>query len=60
MNGKTGERAVVLAVSFALFMAGVAALSMDRGTCRTLLLRGALAGLAVVAVRQTLEIRKRQ
>ena len=48
MRQSAKEKIVVLAVSFALFVGGVLALSMDRGAGRTVVL-----ACDVLAVRQT-------
>lgn len=50
---KTGGRIAVLGTAFALFLVGVAALSLDRGGLRSGLLAVSLAGLVGVAVLQT-------
>ena len=47
------EKIVIFAVSFALFMGGVFALSMDRGDGRTITLSLIVIGLLAIAVRQT-------
>ena len=46
-------KAVVLAMSFVLFMGGVFALSMDRGNGRTIVLVFVVLALLAIAVRQT-------
>lgn len=51
--GKTTGKIAVLAASFALFAGGVFALSMERGDLRTLTLWGCIAGLLIIALRQT-------
>ncbi|WP_418982335.1 hypothetical protein [Alistipes sp.] len=43
----------MLGASFALFLVGAAALSLERGTLRTALLAVALTALAGIAVAQT-------
>lgn len=60
MKRKEREKLLVLATSFALFVGGVAALSMEHGTGRTLLLGGVLAALAAIAARQTIKNRNRR
>lgn len=52
MKQSAKEKIVVLAVSFALFVGGVLALSMDRGG-RTVVLACVVLALLAVAVRQT-------
>lgn len=51
---------MVLAVSFALFVGGVSALSMDRGSGRTAILTVAILGLLSIAVRQTIRNSKKK
>ena len=51
---KTTEKIAVMAVSFGLFLGGVAALSMERGGGRTLMLTGIVSALVVIAIVQTL------
>ena len=53
MRQSAKEKIVVLAVSFALFVGGVLALSMDRGEGRTVVLALVVLSLLAVAVRQT-------
>ena len=50
---KTTEKITILGVSFALFLGGVAALSMARGTARTAVLAVVFAGLLTIAGVQT-------
>lgn len=57
---KTKEKIVVLGVSFALFLGGVAAIWMERGVLRTSILAVVFAGLAAIALRQTLNKRKKK
>lgn len=52
-GGKNRPKIAVLGASFALFLMGVAALSLERGTLRTALLAVALTALAGIAVAQT-------
>lgn len=54
MKQSAKEKIVVLAVSFALFVGGVLALSMDRGEGRTIILTCVVLALLAVAVRQTI------
>ena len=54
MKQSAKEKIVVLAVSFALFVGGVLALSMDRGAGRTVVLTCVVLALLAVAVRQTI------
>ena len=54
MKQSAKEKIVVLAVSFALFVGGVLALSMDRGEGRTIILAFVVLALLAVAVRQTI------
>lgn len=49
------EKLIVFCLSFAGFVCGVAALSMDRGPVRTAVLAGCFALLLALAVRQTLK-----
>lgn len=60
MKTGTKEKVVVLAVSFALFVGGVSALSMDRGSGRTAILTVAILGLLSIAVRQTIRNSKKK
>ena len=53
MRQSAKEKIVVLAVSFALFVGGVLALSMDRGAGRTVVLACVVLALLAVAVRHT-------
>ena len=53
MRQSAKEKIVVLAVSFALFVGGVLALSMDRGAERTVVLTCVVLALLAVAVWQT-------
>lgn len=50
---KTTEKITILGVSFALFLGGVAALSMAHGTARTAVLAVVFAGLLTIAGVQT-------
>ena len=50
MKRKVKEKAVVLAMSFVLFMGGVFALSMDRGNGRTIVLIFVVLALLACAV----------
>ena len=50
---KTTEKITILGVSFALFLGGVAALAMARGTARTAVLAVVFAGLLTIAGVQT-------
>lgn len=52
-GGKKGEKIAVLGTSFALFLAGVAALSLERGGVRSGLLALSLTGLVAIAAVQT-------
>ena len=52
MKKSTGT-IVVMGVSFALFLGGVAALQMERGTARTVILALVFAGLLTIAGVQT-------
>ena len=54
MKRKVKEKAVVLAMSFVLFMGGVSALSMDRGNGRTIVLIFVVLALLAIAARQTM------
>lgn len=47
------EKLIVMLASSTLFAGGIAALSLSRGTGRTIVLWGCFAGLAGIAVRQT-------
>lgn len=49
MDRKTKGKLAILGSSFALFLAGVAALSMERGVARTVVLAAVFAGLAGMA-----------
>ncbi len=60
MSTETRDKIVVLAGSFGLFLGGVAALGMERGRTRTILLAACMAGLLGMALRQTLRLRKRR
>ena len=51
MKRKVKEKAVVLAMSFVLFMGGVFALSMDRGNGRTIVLVFVVLALLAIAAR---------
>lgn len=59
MTRETADKLIVLATSFALFLGGVAALSMERGHARTLVLACCAAGLLAIAARQTIRKRKK-
>ncbi len=50
---KTTGKIVVMGVSFALFLGGVAALQLERGTVRTVILTVVFAGLLTIAGLQT-------
>lgn len=52
MKKSTGK-IMVMGVSFALFLGGVAALQMERGTARTVILALVFAGLLTIAGVQT-------
>ena len=54
------EKAVVLAMSFVLFMGGVFALSMDRGNGRTIVLVFVVLALLAIAARQTIRSLKKK
>ena len=54
MKRKVKEKAVVLAMSFVLFMGGVSALSMARGNGRTIVLIFVVLALLAIATRQTI------
>ena len=56
----TGVKAVVLAMSFVLFMGGVSALSMDRGNGRTIVLIFVVLALLAIAARQTIRSLKKK
>lgn len=60
MRTETRDKIIVLAVSFGLFLGGVAALGMERGGPRTALLAACMAGLFGMAVRQTRRLRRRR
>lgn len=60
MKGGTNEKLWVLGVSFALFLGGVAALSMERGPARTGILAVVFTGLLAIALRQTLKRMKKK
>lgn len=60
MMTKTKEKIVVLGVSFALFLGGVWAIWMERGALRTAILAAAFAGLLAIALRQSLNKRKKK
>lgn len=53
MGRDTAKKLWVLGVSFALFLGGVAALQLDRGTTRTAILTVVFAGLLIIAGAQT-------
>lgn len=53
-------KAVVLAMSFVLFMGGVFALSMDRGNGRTIVLVFVVLALLAIAARQTIRSLKKK
>ena len=57
---KVKEKAVVLAMSFVLFMGGVSALSMDRGNGRTIVLVFVVLALLAIAARQTIRSLKKK
>lgn len=59
-NTNQGQKIAVLGTSFALFLLGVAALSLERGAARTAMLAAALAGLLAVALVQTLRKRRKE
>lgn len=46
---KTTRKIGILTVGFALFLGGVAALSLERGTVRTVVLTAVFAGLLTIA-----------
>lgn len=50
---KTTGKIVVMGVSFALFLGGAAALQLERGTARTVILTVVFAGLLMIAGLQT-------
>ncbi|WP_295937725.1 hypothetical protein [uncultured Alistipes sp.] len=55
------EKIVVMAISFALFIGGVLALSMDRGDGRTIVLACIVLALLCIAARQTvLRLKKKR
>ena len=54
MKRKVKEKAVVLAMSFVLFMGGVFALSMDRGNGRTIVLVFVVMALLAISARKTI------
>ena len=60
MKRKVKEKAVVLAMSFVLFMGGVFALSMDRGNGRTIVLVFVVLALLAIAARQTIRSLKKK
>lgn len=60
MKRDAQEKIVVLLVSFALFMGGVLALSMDRGDGRTIVIVLVVLALLAIAVRQTIRILKKK
>jgi len=60
MRTKTRDKIIVLAVSFGLFLGGVAALGMERGGPRTILLGACMAGLLGMALRQTWRLSRRR
>ena len=53
-------KAVVLAMSFVLFMVGVFALSMDRGNGRAIVLVFVVLALLAIAARQTIRSLKKK
>ena len=53
-------KALVLAMSFVLFMGGVFALSMDRGNGRTIVLVFVVLALLAIAARQTIRSLKKK
>ena len=55
---KTTGKIVVMGASFALFLCGVGALQLERGTVRTVILALVLAGLVSIAGVQTFRRRK--
>lgn len=60
-GGKKREKIVVLGTSFALFLGGAAALSLERGGTRTCLLALSLTGLLAIAAVQTVRnLRKKR
>lgn len=59
MTRETVDKLIVLATSFALFLGAAAALPMERGTGRTLVLGGCTAALLAIAVRQSVRKRKK-
>ena len=59
MKTATGK-IVVMGGSFALFLGGVAALSMDRGTARTVIIAVVFVGLLTIAGVQTARRMKRK
>lgn len=58
MGRGTKEKIAVLGLAFAFFAGGVLALSMERGAGRTLCLVLSFAGLAAVALRQTVKLKR--
>lgn len=60
MKRKVKEKALVLAMSFVLFMGGVFALSMDRGNGRTIVLVFVVLALLAIAARQTIRSLKKK
>lgn len=51
---KTTGKIVVMGASFVLFLGGVAALQLEQGTARTVILTVVFAGLLIIAGAQTL------
>ena len=60
MKRTVKEKAVVLAMSFVLFMGGVFALSMDRGNGRTIVLVFVVLWRLAIAARQTIRRSKQK